>query len=51
MRLYVRANEAANSFHAQAAEVHQMGKELEELTKDSTLCFVGLRVQVEARAV
>ena len=50
VRVYVRANEAASALHTQAAEVHQMCKELEELTKDTTIRYAGLRVRVEARA-
>ena len=50
VRLFVRANEAANALHTQAVEVHQMCKELENLTKDATIRYGGLRVKVEARA-
>jgi hypothetical protein len=50
VRLYLRADEAANSLPAQTTEVYEIGKELEELTKDTTLWYAGLRVSVEARA-
>jgi hypothetical protein len=44
--LYVRANEAANALHTR---VYEMAKEIEDLTKDTTIRYVGLRVRVEAR--
>ncbi|MDQ4002045.1 MAG: hypothetical protein M3283_13855 [Actinomycetota bacterium] len=39
VRLYVQADEAANALHAQAAEVHDMAKRIEKLTKDTLLQF------------
>ena len=51
VRVYARANEAANALHTQATEVYEMGKELEELTKDTTIRYAGLWVRVEARAM
>jgi hypothetical protein len=50
VRLYVRANEAANALHTQAKEVYEMGKRLEQLAKDTTIRYATLRVRVEARA-
>jgi plasmid maintenance system antidote protein VapI len=50
MRMYVRANEAANALHTQAKEVYEMAKKVEELTKDTTIRYATLRVKVEARA-
>ena len=50
VRLYVRADEEAGALHAQAEEVYEMARKLEELTKDTTISYAGLRVRVEARA-
>jgi len=49
--LYVQADEAANALHAQAIEVYEMAKRIEDLTKDTTISYSGLRVRVEARSV
>ena len=50
VRLYIRIKEATGSLHTQATEVYEMAKVIEELTKDTTLRYAGLRVRVEARA-
>jgi hypothetical protein len=50
VRLYVRADEAANAPLVQAIEVYEMAKRIEELTKDTTISYAGLRVRVAARA-
>jgi hypothetical protein len=50
VRLYIRADEAANALHTQATEVYEIAKRIEDLTKDSTIRYAGLRVRVEARA-
>ena len=36
VRLYIRADEAANALLVQAAEVYEMAKRIEDLTKDTT---------------
>jgi hypothetical protein len=51
VRVYVRANEVANTLHAQAEEVHEMASGLEDLTKNTKIWYARLRVQVEARTV
>ena len=51
MRLYVQADEEANTLHAQATEVYEMARKLEELTKDTTIRYATLKVRVEASAV
>ena len=51
MRLYIRADEEANALLVQAAEVYEMTKRIEDLTKDTTISYAGLRVRVEARSV
>jgi len=33
VRLYIRADEAANALHTQAQEVYEMAKGIEELTR------------------
>jgi hypothetical protein len=43
VRVHVRANEATDALHAQAKDLHKMGKVLEKLAKDSTLWYEGLR--------
>ena len=50
VRLYVRADEEANALHTQATEVYEMARRIEDLTKDTTISYSGLRVRVEARA-
>jgi hypothetical protein len=50
VRLYLRVHEASDSFHAQGEEVYEMVKRLEDLTKDTTIRYAGLRMRVEARA-
>ena len=42
--------QATDSLHAQAEEVHEMARKQEDLTKDTTIRYVGLRVRVEASA-
>jgi len=48
--LHIQMRWATDSPHAQAAEVYEMARRLEELTKDTTVSYAGLRVSVEARA-
>ena len=50
VRLYIKADEVANALHTQAEEVYEMARRIEDLTKDTTIRYVGLRVKVEARA-
>jgi hypothetical protein len=50
VRLYIRADEEANALHTQATEVYEMARQLEELTKDTTIRYASLKVRVEARA-
>jgi hypothetical protein len=50
VRLYIQADEAANALNAQATEVYEMARKLEDLTKDTSIHYAGLRVRVEARA-
>jgi plasmid maintenance system antidote protein VapI len=50
VRLYIRLQEAADALHAQAEEVYEMARKLEELTKDTTIRYATLKVRVEARA-
>ena len=49
--LYIQADEEADALHAQATEVYEMARKLEDLTKDTTIHYSGLRVRVEARSV
>jgi plasmid maintenance system antidote protein VapI len=49
-KLHIRLRQATDSLHAQAEEVHDMARKLEDLTKDTTIRYSGLRVKVEARA-
>jgi hypothetical protein len=50
VRLYIRLQEATNALYTQAEEVYEMAGKLEELTKDTTIRYAGLRVRVDARA-
>ena len=50
VRLYIQADEEANALHAQATEVHEMARKLEDLTKDTSIRYATLKVRVEARA-
>jgi len=50
VRLYVQLQEAADSLHTQAEEVYEIARKLEDLTKDTTISYAGLRARVEARA-
>ena len=50
MRLYIQADEEANALLVQAAEVYEMAKRIEDLTKDTTIRYATLKVRVEARA-
>jgi len=43
VRLYIQADEAANALHAQAEEVYEMARKLEELTKDTTIRYATLK--------
>ena len=51
VRLYIRADEAANALLVQAIEVYEMTKRIEDLTKDTLLHYAGLRARVEARGL
>ena len=51
VRLYIRADGEANALLVQAIEVYEMAKRIEDLTKDTTISYSGLRVRVEARSV
>jgi hypothetical protein len=42
--------EATDSLHTHATEVYEIAKQFEELAKDTTIRYAGLRVRVEARA-
>ena len=37
VRRYIRLQEAADALHARAEEVHEMARELEDLTKDTKI--------------
>ena len=50
VRLYIQMQETADALNTQAEEVYEMARRLEELTKDTTIRYAGLRVRVEARA-
>jgi len=43
-------DEEANALLVQAIEVYEMAKRIEDLTKDTTISYAGLRVRVDARA-
>jgi len=49
--LHIRLRQATDSLHTQAQKVYEMARKLEELTKDTTIRYAGLRVRVEARSV
>jgi plasmid maintenance system antidote protein VapI len=49
-RLHIQVRQATDSLHTQAEEVYEIAKELESLTKDTTIRYATLRVRVEARA-
>jgi hypothetical protein len=46
MRFYVRLQEATYAPHAQAIQVYEVARELEDLTKDTTISYASLRVRV-----
>jgi hypothetical protein len=46
VRLYIQLQEATNSLHTQATEVYEMARKLEDLTKDTTICYATLKVRV-----
>jgi hypothetical protein len=48
--LYTRTQNAAQALHAQAAEIHELTKRLEELTKYTPARYATTRAKVEARA-
>jgi hypothetical protein len=48
--LYIQMRQAADSLHTQAEEVYEMAKEIDEVTKDTTIRYATLKVRVEARA-
>ena len=48
VELYQRTQDAARRLEAEAAEIHELTKRLETLTKDTPAWFAGTRVRVEA---
>ena len=50
VKLHIRMRRATDSLHTQAKEVYEVAKEIEELTKDTTIRYATLKVRVEARA-
>jgi hypothetical protein len=50
VRLYIRLQRVTDSLHAKPDEVYEMGKELEDLTKETAIRYAGLRMRVEAKA-
>jgi hypothetical protein len=48
--LHNRTREAADNLQAKAAEIHELTKRLEELTKDTEAWYTATRARVEARA-
>ena len=49
-RLHIQMHPAVEALNTQAEAVYEMAKRLEELTKDTSIRYAGLRVRVEARA-
>jgi hypothetical protein len=49
-RLHGEIETAADALHAKAAEVHELARRLEELTKDGPAWYAGTRAKVEAKA-
>ena len=45
-----RLRPAVTALNTQAEELYEMPRKLEELTKDTTIRYTGLRVSVEAKA-
>jgi hypothetical protein len=50
IELYNRTQDAAHTLRPQAAELLEMTKQLERLTKDTPARYAGTRARVEARA-
>ena len=50
VKVHIHLRQATDSLHTLAAEINQMCKELEALTKDTTIRYAGLPVRVQARA-
>jgi hypothetical protein len=48
--LRIQMRPAVTALNTQAEELYEMAGKLEELTKDTTIRYTGLRVSVEARA-
>jgi plasmid maintenance system antidote protein VapI len=42
-RLHIQVRQATDSLHTQAEEVYEIAKELESLTKDTTIRYATLR--------
>jgi predicted YcjX-like family ATPase len=49
-KLYGETKTAADALHAKAAEILEMAKQLEHLTKDTPAWYATTRAKVEARA-
>jgi hypothetical protein len=47
--LHIQMSPAVEALNTQAEELYEMAGKLEELTKDTTIRYAGLRVSVEAR--
>jgi plasmid maintenance system antidote protein VapI len=47
---HIQMRQVTDSLHTQAEEVHEIAKRIEHLTKDTTIRYGTLRVNVEARA-
>jgi len=43
VRLYIQMQEATDPLHAQATEVYEMARKLEDLTKDTAIRYAGQR--------
>ena len=45
VRLHIQMRQASGSLNTQAAEVYEIAKKLEELTKDTTIRYATLKVR------
>jgi len=48
--LHIQLRRSIDALNTQTAEVYEMARKLEELTKDTTIRYATLRARVEARA-
>jgi hypothetical protein len=48
---HIQMRQATDALNTQAEEVYEIARKLEDLTKDTTIRYWGLRVRVEARAL